>query len=137
LCLDLDVHKDTPNEGLHTWLLGAEKYKWHLTNTKWDHKKDAVFAVRLNSAFRRGLSGVVSLNARYIAQYKNSLIGRHLEATEQLGVFQLRDDLSTETMFQLWCVTGELGAYLWFPEIDLNGTYLVSLYAFLHSLTTF
>jgi hypothetical protein len=46
---------------------------------------------------------------------------------QQIGVFQLHD-LCTPLILDLWKATGELGAYLWFPEIKDMRVYLVSNY---------
>ncbi|KAF5371374.1 hypothetical protein D9615_009666 [Tricholomella constricta] len=112
----LDPHQDSPCELLHTFLLGEDKYIWHDTNTKWNKKKDEIFATRLQSSSIDGLS-LPPLRSRYLLQYKNSLIGRHFKALQQLTVFHLDDDLCNPDLFNLWKASGELGALLWYPEI--------------------
>lgn len=110
-------------EILHTFLLGGDKYIWHSTTKDWTKESD-IFAVRLQSSSIDGLS-LPPVNARYLLQYKNSLIGKHFKAIQQLGIFHLYDGLCPENLFQLWRANGELGALLWYPEIDNMSTYLV------------
>jgi hypothetical protein len=129
----LNVHQDTPVEILHTILLGADKYVWHVTNDAWDKKKDAAFARRLQASSVDGLnlpSG--SLRANYMVQYKNNLIGKHFRVLQQLATFHLRSDSCSKPVFELWKAMGELGALLWFHEhpsdedIEAKEEYLVS-----------
>ncbi|KAF8972139.1 hypothetical protein BDZ97DRAFT_2015119 [Flammula alnicola] len=122
----LNPHQDSPCEILHTFLLGQDKYIWHDTSTKWDKKKDEIFAVRLQSSSLDGLS-ITSLRPRYCVQYKKSLIGKHFKALQQLGIFHLDESLCSEEIFELWKATGELGAMLWFPEIKDMKQYLADL----------
>ncbi|KAK7682226.1 hypothetical protein QCA50_014813 [Cerrena zonata] len=51
-----NVHRDTPVESLHTWLLGGEKYVWHKTHTDWNDKQQQLFATRLESSAVDGLN---------------------------------------------------------------------------------
>lgn len=111
---------------LHTYLLGNDKYIWHDTNKGWDKKKEERFAVRLHSASTDGLT-LPPVRAYYVAQYKNSLIGKHFKALQQLIVFQLHDNLCTEIQLELWKATGELGAMLWYHEIKNMELYLVRI----------
>lgn len=119
----MNVHRDTPCEILHTVLLGEDKYVWHESNKVWDKKKDDQFAVRLASSSIDGLS-LPPLRAPYMLQYKNSLVGKHFKALQQLGVFHIHD-LCTPDLFNLWKANGALGALLWFPEIKDLDDYLV------------
>ncbi len=59
-------------------------------------------------------------------QHPNNLIGKHLKALQQLTIFQLDDTLCDDLVFDLWRATGELGAVLWFHEIEDRRSYLVS-----------
>jgi hypothetical protein len=112
------VHRDTPVKILHTILLGADKYVWHITNEPWDKKKDTAFARRLQSSSVDGLSiPSGSLRAGYMLQYKKSLIGKHFCILQQLAVFHLRADNCPPAVLKLWMAMGELGALLWFHEI--------------------
>ena len=72
-----------------------------------------------------GLSGSCE-DATYLVKYKNNLVGRQLKFIQQLAVFHLRRDMCTDLVFDLWKVTGELGALLWYPVINNMGQYLVS-----------
>ncbi|KAJ7834421.1 hypothetical protein B0H13DRAFT_2240221 [Mycena leptocephala] len=121
----IDPHRDTPAEILHTYLLGNDKYVWHDTTKQWDDKKEEIFAARLAASSITGLS-IPPPRARYVVQYKNSLIGKHFKMLQQLGVFNLHD-LCTPLLFDLWKATGELGAHLWFPEIKNMEQYLADL----------
>ncbi|PPQ83741.1 hypothetical protein CVT24_007640 [Panaeolus cyanescens] len=123
---DLDPHRDTPCEILHTILLGINKYLWHETSKIWDKKKEEIFAQRLRSSSIDGLS-IPALRAQYMVQYKNSLVGKHLKSLRQIGVFHLHNGLCSQEIFDLWKATGDLGALLWFPEIRDLDAYLEDL----------
>lgn len=58
-------------------------------------------------------------------QYKENLIGKHFKALQQLTIFHLDDTMCPKLVQDLWKATGELGALLWFTEIDDMTTYLV------------
>ncbi|TFY61280.1 hypothetical protein EVJ58_g4612 [Rhodofomes roseus] len=120
-----DIHADTPVEILHTYLLGADKYAWHHLHTSWKPAQHELFATRLRSASIDGLN-IPPIRAAYIVQYKNGLIGKHFKALQQVGVFQLDDALCDSRVFDLWRATGELGAMLWFEEIENMDVYLVN-----------
>lgn len=111
-------------EILHTWLLGNEKYLWHQTNTQWDSKSEESFAIRLQGSDLHGLT-TPRPRAKYLIQYKNALIGKHFKILGQLAAFHLHD-LCSGMLYDLWKAAGELGAYLWFPEIHNLAEYLVS-----------
>jgi hypothetical protein len=61
-----------------------------------------------------------------MVQYKNSLIGKHFKALQQLAVFHLHDGLCSKGLFDLWKANGALGALIWYPEIKNIDKYLVS-----------
>ncbi|KAH9837659.1 uncharacterized protein C8Q71DRAFT_706460, partial [Rhodofomes roseus] len=122
----LNVHEDTPIEILHTYLLGHDKYLWHSTTREWDKKREELFAQRLQSSSIDGLS-IISLRADYMLQYKNSLIGKHFKALQQLGVFHLHGGLCDPLIFDLWKATGELGALIWVGEISDMDQYVADL----------
>jgi hypothetical protein len=103
--------------------LGNNKYVWHDTTKQWDTKKEEIFAARLAASSISGLS-IPPPRPRYVVQYKNSLIGKHFKMLQQLGVFHIHD-LCTPLLFSLWKATGELGAHLWYPEINNMEQYLV------------
>lgn len=132
----LDPHADTPCEILHTVLLGIDKYVWYETSHKWKKNEDGIFAARLQTSSLDGLS-ITSVRAQYMLQYKNSLVGRHFKALQQLTIFHITPELfkekgnhinhhKYEKLMAIWRATGELGALLWFPEIQNMEEYLVS-----------
>lgn len=123
----LDPHCDSPCEILHTVLLREDKYVWHETTKAWNDEQGALFAARLQSASLDGLN-LPPLRSRYMVQYKNSLIGKHFKALQQLGIFQLDAKLCSPAMFELWKANGVLGALLWFPEIKNMDQYLVNTF---------
>ncbi|KAE9388042.1 hypothetical protein BT96DRAFT_1004540 [Gymnopus androsaceus JB14] len=81
----LNPSNDTTVESLHTWLLGGEKYIWHLTTKGWTAKEDELFATRLQSSSVDGLT-TNPPRAWYLIKYKNSLIGKHFKIIQQLAV---------------------------------------------------
>lgn len=121
-----DPHQDTPLELLHTKLLGDDEFLWTATSKGWNKQQDDLFAARLQSSSLDGLS-ISSLRADYMVHYKGSLIGRHFKALQQLGAFHLHEGLCDKLFMDLWKVSGELGALLWYPEISNMPEYLVSL----------
>ncbi|TFK31456.1 hypothetical protein BDQ12DRAFT_701562 [Crucibulum laeve] len=124
--IGLNPHLDSPCEILHTYLLGIDKYIWHDTTKDWDKKKEELFAARLQSSSMLGLT-LPPLQSRYIVQYKNSLIGKHFKAIQQLAVFHFDDSLCNPAVMDIWKATGELGAMLWIPEIRDLKQYLADL----------
>ncbi|TFY77625.1 hypothetical protein EWM64_g6387 [Hericium alpestre] len=74
------------------------------------------------------------LRAQYMTQYKNSLIGKHFKALQQLAVFHLNDKLCPPRLLALWKATGELGALLWYPEITNMETYLADVQILIDNL---
>ncbi|CDO75161.1 hypothetical protein BN946_scf184866.g2 [Trametes cinnabarina] len=79
---DLDPHRDTPVELLHTWLLGIVKYVWHTLHTSWTEAQRASFVVRLQDTDTDGLN-IPPLRAAYIMQYRHGLIGKHFKSLAQ------------------------------------------------------
>ncbi|KAI0643901.1 hypothetical protein C8Q79DRAFT_914884, partial [Trametes meyenii] len=116
----LDVHRDTPVELLHTYLLGVEKYTWYHIHQAWSDTQKETFATRLQSSSLDGLS-LPALHASWMMfflMHPNNLIGKHLKALQQLTVFHLDESLCDHLAFDLCKATGELGAVLWFHEIE-------------------
>ncbi|XP_006462904.1 hypothetical protein AGABI2DRAFT_152282 [Agaricus bisporus var. bisporus H97] len=134
LCLSgIDVHKDTPVEILHTYLLGNDKYVWHQTWSNWLSKDcEGVFTNRLQSADLDGLTSMPP-RAQYMIRFKNNLIGKHFRCLQELAIFQLHGLVSPE-IFDLWRTTGELGALLFFPEIQNMDEYLADLQILIDNL---
>ncbi|OCH83781.1 hypothetical protein OBBRIDRAFT_815707 [Obba rivulosa] len=122
--LDGDIHSDTSVEILHTYLLGIDKYIWHFTNTAWSAKQCDTFATRLQSSSVDGLS-IPPIRASYIVKYRNGLIGKHFKTLQQVAIFHLDESLCSDPrVIDVWKATGELGAYLWFHEIQDMDVYL-------------
>ncbi len=119
----INPHSDTPGEILHTHLLGNDKYVWHSTSKSWSKEQDNTFAIRLQSSCTQGLT-IPPPRAAYLVQYKNSLIVKHFKTLQQLAIFHLHD-LCSPQIFELWKATGELGALLWYSEIQDMDAYLV------------
>ncbi|OBZ68017.1 hypothetical protein A0H81_11962 [Grifola frondosa] len=73
-----------------------------------------------------GLS-IPPLRASYMLQYRNGLIGKHFKSIQQLAIFHLDDSLCSPLERDLWKATGELGALLWYYEIENMPMYLKDL----------
>ena len=122
--IGIDIHRETPVELLHTYLLGQVKYVWHHMHSSWSPKQFELFTIRLQSSSVDGLN-ILPIRARYITQYKDNLIGKHFKALQQLGIFHLDDSMCPRLVQDLWKATGELGALLWYTEIENMAMYLV------------
>ncbi|KAI0705206.1 hypothetical protein BC835DRAFT_1499367 [Cytidiella melzeri] len=126
----LDVHRDTAVELLHTYLLGLDKYVWHVSHTAWNDAHRQLVAIRLQSSSVDGLS-IYPVRGQYLVKYRNNLIGKHFKTLQQVGAFHLHPDLLENEhgglLLELWKATGELGALLFYHAIDDMSTYLEDL----------
>jgi hypothetical protein len=83
-----------------------------------------VFQMRLGSVNVEGLN-IPPVNAKYMCQYKGSLIGKHFKSLAQLMPFLIYD-LVPATVLDAWSTIGSLIVLLWHTKIDNMETYLVS-----------
>jgi hypothetical protein len=120
-------------EILHTVLLGVIKYIWHNVNVYWNDLQRQTFVMRLQAADIDGL-GIPPIRAGYMAQYRNSLIGKHFRVLMQLMSFQLHG-LVDNNRFTMVKAAGQLGALLWIPQIRNMEEYMVSDISPSHSVT--
>jgi hypothetical protein len=105
--------------------LGIDKYIWYYLHSGWSDAQKALFVIRLQSANTDGLR-IAPINASYIMQYKNNLIGKHFKSLQQLLPFQIYDT-ATPAQFATSKYIGDLGVALWLPEIDDMQDHMVSL----------
>ncbi|KZT08876.1 uncharacterized protein LAESUDRAFT_735610 [Laetiporus sulphureus 93-53] len=82
-----------------------------------------LFAVCLQASSVDGLN-ILPLRATYMVQYRNNLIGKHFKALQQLRFFYLHENLCPPLILDIWRVTRELGALLWYHEIEDMDAYL-------------
>ncbi len=104
-------------EPLHTVLLGHDKYVWHMTHSEWAPGQLDSFASWLQSVNVDGLS-IMPIRGSYMTKYRNNLIGKHFKVLQQVGIFALNAELCPPLVYDLWKATGELGAMLWYHEIE-------------------
>ena len=86
---------------------------------------EKMYSVCLQSTDVSGLS-IHPIQANYIMQYANSLIGRQFKMITQVNVFHFYDLVDT-TQFLLTKAVGEFTVLLWVPEIQNMEEYLVCL----------
>ena len=116
--LGLDVHQDSPVEILHTVSLGEFRYAWFTTTGKWNKEKEKQFIAWLGACNVDGLPGVPrGVQAEYLVEYRNNLVGKHFKWISQLMVFSLHWGGCDLILFDLWKATGELGALVWCTKI--------------------
>ncbi|KAL4077519.1 hypothetical protein J3A83DRAFT_4356546 [Scleroderma citrinum] len=108
----LDIHQDTPTENLHTILLSVVKYHWGQTVYILDKAHLlGIFQSCLESINTDGLNSP-TLDADYIVQFKESLIGKHFKSLAQ-------------AFLSGWTVIGELAILLWHAKMDNIEEYLI------------
>ena len=124
----LDPHQDSPLEALHTVSLGHFRYQWFSTSSKWNDGNDQKFIAWLGASDVDGLAGIPrGVQARYLVEYKNSLVAKHFKWISQLTVFNLHWGGCDPIVFDLWKATGELGALVWCTKILDMDQYTVRL----------
>ena len=99
------------------------KYVWHMLNLLWSDADRAQFAIRLQSIDLNGMT-VPPVQAAYMVQYRNNLIGKHFKTLMQTLAFVIHG-MVTPQEFALVKAVGELGAVLWVHEIHDMELYLV------------
>ena len=122
----LDPHQDSPVEALHTISLGNNRYTWFSTTGKWNEEKDEKFIAWFGASDVDGLGGVPrGVQARYLLEYKNNLVGKHFKWISQLVIFSLHGVGCDPIIFDLWKATGELSALVWCTKILDMDQYVV------------
>lgn len=96
---------------------------WYDLHSKWSSQQQDLFAVRLQGTNTDGLK-IPAIQAAYMLQYRNNLIGKHFKMFMQTAVFHIQDLVSPE-LFSLVRAMGELGPVLWASMIDDMDEYLV------------
>ncbi|KAG7093258.1 hypothetical protein E1B28_006941 [Marasmius oreades] len=107
---------DTPVEILHTILLGAVKYIWHYSNTKFMAHQKILFTQHFQATNCDGLS-IPEIQAGYIMKYANSLNGGQFRQVIQTIVFHIHD-IVPEEYLDVWKAASHLSALLWQIELD-------------------
>ncbi|KZT55702.1 hypothetical protein CALCODRAFT_436819 [Calocera cornea HHB12733] len=120
------VHRSTPVEGLHTFLLGSWKYLWTSTIEHLEAPADAapgrpmrpqastplsLLLIRLASLNETGWN-LPKLNPAYMIQHRKQLIGKHFKALAQCLPFVL-EDLVSPAILEAWVVVGMAMPLLW------------------------
>ena len=124
----LDPHQDSLLEALHTISLGNNRYIWFSTTGKWSEEKDEKFITWFGASNVDGLAGVPrGVQARYLVEYKNNLVGKHFKWISQLAVFSLHGGGCDLIVFDLWKATGELSALVWCTKILDMDQYMVRI----------
>ncbi|KZT60627.1 hypothetical protein CALCODRAFT_531479 [Calocera cornea HHB12733] len=126
----LCVHRSTPVEALHTFLLGAWKYLWTSTMDHLEAPADAapgrpmrpqattplsLLLIRLASLNETGWN-LPKLNPTYIIQHRKQLIGKHFKALSQCLPFVL-EDLVSPAILEAWVIAGIAMPLLWKYDI--------------------
>ncbi|KAL1698388.1 hypothetical protein EV121DRAFT_218261 [Schizophyllum commune] len=124
---DLDPHRDTPVEILHTVLLGFVKYFWRDALTRVKKADHATLINRLSSIDVSGLN-VPPLSGHTLVTYGRSLTGRDFRVLAQVAPFVLQG-LIEDDRLRAWVSLSAVVTLVWRPEIsDING-YIAKLRA--------
>ncbi|KAL1714355.1 hypothetical protein EV715DRAFT_209819 [Schizophyllum commune] len=122
---DLDPHRDTPVEILHTILLGFVKYLWRDVLTRVKKPDLQILIHRLSSVNVSGL-GVPPLSGHTLVTYGRSLTGRDFRVIAQVAPFVLHG-LVDDAHLRIWVILSKIVTLVWRPEIDDLDKYLVKL----------
>ncbi|KAI0082710.1 hypothetical protein K474DRAFT_1585163 [Panus rudis PR-1116 ss-1] len=131
---DIDPHRDTPVEILHTVLLGFVKYLWRdsvnripLRAKLGSTNARQVLMARLSSCDVSGLRTSPLLGPTLV-NYARSLTGRDFRALVQVAPFVLNGlpGISQE-LIDTWVALGSLTRLIWQPEIHNLNEYITSL----------
>jgi hypothetical protein len=115
-------------EILHTVSLGQFRYLWFATTNKWNEEKEEKCVAWLGTRNVDGLAGVPSgVQARYLIDYKNNLVGKNFKWISQLMAFSLHWGGCDPIVFDLWKATGELGTLVWCTKILDVDQYVVRM----------
>lgn len=94
-----------------------------MLHTSWTDAQRNLFAIRLQSTNIDGLS-IPVIQAAYMAQYRNNLIGKHFKTLMQTMPFHVHG-IVTFQQFEIVKAVGRLSALLWVHEIPNMDEYLV------------
>src|SRR5579872_4414528 len=98
--------------------------------SRWnEEEKWQKFSTWLGASSVDGLAGVPhGVQANYLTQFWNNLVGKHFKWISQLTVFNLHWGGCDPITFDLWKATGELCALVWYTKILNMDQYLVRLF---------
>ena len=85
---------------MHTILLGIVKYLWHNLHTSWNEAQQNLFVIRLQSTDIDGLS-VPPIQASYMMQYRNGLIGKHFKTLMQTMIFHVHGIVNSDQFTEI------------------------------------
>ncbi|KAF9527056.1 hypothetical protein CPB83DRAFT_936179 [Crepidotus variabilis] len=94
------------------------KYIWHIINQSWSDTDQALFAIHLQPVDLGGLS-VPPLQATYIVQYRNNLIGKHFKTLMQTLTFAIHDLVSND-LLKLVDAMGALDLEEYLDNLDIS-----------------
>ncbi|KAI0071651.1 hypothetical protein K474DRAFT_1606601 [Panus rudis PR-1116 ss-1] len=131
---DIDPHRDTPVEILHTVLLGFVKYLWRDSVSRIPLRAKVgstnarqLLMARISSCNVSGLR-TPPLSGSTLVNYAKSLTGRDFRALVQIAPFVLQGlpGISHE-LIDTWVALGSLARLVWQPEIHNLDEYIAHL----------